>query len=77
MHPIHAWINVTSRSLESLRIALITHHRDDFEQAALRSFDPSSWMARAVAENITALIHTLDLYEQAVKRALDDDDVDF
>jgi hypothetical protein len=67
-HPIHAWINVSSKGLEALRLALICHHRDAFEEDPLRSFDPSSWMARAVAENIAVLIHSMGLYEQAAQR---------
>ena len=72
-HPIHAWINATSQGLEALRLALISHHRDAFEEEPLRSFDPSSWMARAVAENIAVLIHSMGLYEQAAQRTQGED----
>jgi len=76
-HPVPKWIRATSLNLECLRLALIDRHRDAFDQAAILTFDPSSWMARALDAHIDALIRTMELYAQAERLADELDDVEF
>lgn len=65
------------KNLAHLRLALIDHHREAFEEASALSFDPTNWMARALAADLTALIRTMELYEQAARLAEELEDVEF
>lgn len=76
-HPIPTWLRATRLNLEYLRLALIDQHRDAFEESSTLSFDPTNWMARALEANLTALIRTMDLYEQAARLAEELEDVEF
>jgi hypothetical protein len=64
-HPCLAWIHVTTIQLEGLRRTLIARHREAFEDPG-ESLDPSIWTARALADQIAALLQALDLYQHAV-----------
>lgn len=76
-HPIEEWIFAMTSSLEHLRLTLISHHREAFEQSSPQSFDPSVWLARALDAEISALIQTFGLYERAARLADEVNDVEF
>ena len=76
-HPVPIWLRATRLNLAYLQLALIDHHRDAFEEASALSYDPTSWMARTLDANISALIHTMELYEQAARLAEEIEDVEF
>jgi hypothetical protein len=76
-HPVPTWLRATRLNLAYLQFALIDHHRDAFEEASALSFDPTNWMARTLDANITALIRTMELYEQAARLAEELEDVEF
>lgn len=75
--PIPNWVRATRLNLAHLRLALIDHHREAFEEASALSFDPTNWMARALDADLTALIRTMALYEQAARLAEELEDVEF
>jgi hypothetical protein len=75
--PVPSWLRATRLNLEYLRLALIDHHRDAFEEAPALSFDPTNWMARAIEADLTALIRTMELYEQDARLAEELEDVEF
>ena len=76
-HPVPTWLRATRLNLEYLRLALIAHHRDAFEEDSALGLDPTNWMARALDADLTALIRTMELYEQAACFAEEFEDVEF